>query len=217
MLNISSVSVSPWPQSTPTVKAQPVTPTKQSKAVSLENAGASLPVTPMGESGKALATYAPSTLAPVAPTGETANTSVLANPAVPERTGLPSEAAAQPSPSPGPSTQPANAKAPQDAPASSKASFPGQLPEPYKAPDEVALERQINEFVPNLWKASRAAVDVLIGEEAQAAAMAARAQAHETRIAALKDAAESAPADAANSYTAQAGTSKPGGVLNTQA
>lgn len=213
MLNISSVSVSPWPQSTPTVKAQPVTPTKQSKAVSLENAGASLPVTPMGESGKALATYAPSTLAPVAPTGETANTSVLANPAVPERTGLPNEPVAQPS------AQPVNAKAKAapDGPASSKASFPGQLPEPYKAPDEVALEQQINEFVPNLWKASRAAVDVLIGEEAQAAAMAARAQAHETRVAALKDAPESTPADAANSYTAQAGTSKPGGVLNTQA
>lgn len=211
MLNISSVSVSPWPQSTPTVKAQPATPTKQSKAVSLENAGASLPVTPMGESSKALATYAPSTLAPVAPAGEAANTSVLANAAVPERTGLPSEAVAQPT------AQPAEAKVAPDGPASSKASFPGELPEPYKAPDEVALERQINEFVPNLWKASRAAVDVLIGEEAQAAAMASRAQAHETRIAALKDAAESAPGDAANSYTAQSGTSKPGGVLNTQA
>lgn len=211
MLNISSISVSPWPQSTPTVKAQPVTPTKQSKAVSSENAGASLPVTPMGESGKALATYAPSTLAPVAPTGEAKNTSVLANAAVPERTGLPSEAVVPQSP------QPADNSAAVQASASSKASYPGQLPEPYMAPDEVAMERQINEFVPNLWKASRAAVDVLIGEEAQAAAMAARAQAHETRIAALKDTAESAPGDAASSYTAQAGTSKPGGVLNTQA
>ena len=34
---------------------------------------------------------------------------------------------------------------------------------------------QINELLPNMWKASRAAVDVLIGEEAKAAA-AARAE-----------------------------------------
>ena len=50
--------------------------------------------------------------------------------------------------------------------------FAGQLPPPYQTPTDVAMERQINELLPNLWKASRAAVEVLIGEDAKAAAAA---------------------------------------------
>lgn len=54
--------------------------------------------------------------------------------------------------------------------------FQGQLPVEVKSPVEEAMDTQINELLPNMWKASRAAVDVLIGEEARAAA-AARAEA----------------------------------------
>jgi hypothetical protein len=243
MLTISSVSVSPWPQSTPTVKAQPVTVAKQSKAVSSENAGASLPVTPLGEAGKALATYAPSSLSPVTPTGEASNTTVLANPAVPERNGVtavtggmtsavvskpePDDAEAQVGGANGvqeqavdaaaePTPQPDAAVLQAQAMAQPKEAYPGQLPEAYKAPDQVAMETQIKEFIPNLWKASRAAVDVLIGEEAKAA-MAARAEDFDARLAAAADAAAE---EATGSYAAQAAdahaSAKPGSVLNTR-
>ncbi len=53
--------------------------------------------------------------------------------------------------------------------------FKGELPREVKSPAREALDLQINELLPNMWKASRAAVDVLIGEEARAAA-AARAE-----------------------------------------
>lgn len=48
----------------------------------------------------------------------------------------------------------------------------GQLPEPVLNPAMQAMDTQIKELLPNMWKASRAAVDVLIGEEARAAAAA---------------------------------------------
>jgi len=50
--------------------------------------------------------------------------------------------------------------------------FKGEFPVEYKAPDQLAQESQINDLLQNTWKASRAAVDVLIGEEARAAAAA---------------------------------------------
>lgn len=53
--------------------------------------------------------------------------------------------------------------------------FKGEFPREVKSPAREALDLQINELLPNMWKASRAAVDVLIGEEARAAA-AARAE-----------------------------------------
>ena len=62
-----------------------------------------------------------------------------------------------------------------DAPA-----FEGQLPAPVPNPAMQAMDTQIKELLPNMWKASRAAVDVLIGEEARAAA-AARAEVFEGR------------------------------------
>lgn len=50
--------------------------------------------------------------------------------------------------------------------------FKGELPREFKSPEQEALDQQINELLPNMWKASRAAVDVLIGEDARAAAAA---------------------------------------------
>ena len=46
----------------------------------------------------------------------------------------------------------------------------GDLPEPPQNPVDAALEQRINNLLPSLWEASRAAVDVLIGDEARAAA-----------------------------------------------
>lgn len=48
--------------------------------------------------------------------------------------------------------------------------FRGELPVEVKNPAMEAMDTQIKELLPNMWKASRAAVDVLIGEEARAAA-----------------------------------------------
>ena len=39
--------------------------------------------------------------------------------------------------------------------------FKGELPAEPKSTVEQALDQQIEEFIPNLWKASRAAVDAL--------------------------------------------------------
>ena len=39
--------------------------------------------------------------------------------------------------------------------------FKGELPPEPKGPVDQALDRQIEEYIPNLWKASRAAVDAL--------------------------------------------------------
>ncbi|NIC41948.1 hypothetical protein [Aquabacterium sp. A08] len=53
--------------------------------------------------------------------------------------------------------------------------FKGEFPREVKSPAQEAMDTQINELLPNMWKASRAAVDVLIGDDARAAA-AARAE-----------------------------------------
>lgn len=53
--------------------------------------------------------------------------------------------------------------------------FKGEFPREVKNPVQEAMDTQINELLPNMWKASRAAVDVLIGDDARAAA-AARAE-----------------------------------------
>lgn len=53
--------------------------------------------------------------------------------------------------------------------------FRGELPVEVKNPAQEAMDARINDLLPNMWSASRAAVDVLIGEEARAAA-AARAE-----------------------------------------
>jgi len=54
--------------------------------------------------------------------------------------------------------------------------FRGELPEEVKDRAMKAMDATINDLLPNMWSASRAAVDMLIGEEARTAA-AARAEA----------------------------------------
>jgi hypothetical protein len=151
MLTISSIAVSPWPQPAPAAKVQPLTAAKASNTVSTEDSGVALPVA--GADGNGVQTaYLPSALPPVDPAKEAVVADMPNNPAAPEK---PTEAVPPPEANPSPSLD---------------RRFRGQLPPQPQTPVEVAMERQINELLPNLWQASRAAVDVLIGEEAKAAA-----------------------------------------------
>ena len=72
-----------------------------------------------------------------------------------------------------------------------------------KNPALEALETQIKELLPNMWKASRAAVDMMIGEEARAAAQerAKRLEELQTRLLA-KPLAALPPEEAAQTYSA---------------
>lgn len=241
MLTISSVSVSPWPQAAPSNKVQSVSATKTSHAVSPENAGVAVAVSAPGEVAAVQSSAGLRVLPPVSPTAEAAQAVVWSNAAVPERSGvagvaqavvprqapdragaaLPPESGAaaevvglgQPVQTP-PSTQAAQAEASQPT------RYKGELPPDYQPPEQVALETQINELLPNLWKASRAAVDILIGEEAKAAAQA-RMDAF-----AGPDGSPAPPVtpqaqEATDTYVAQsgqgAGKAEPGQVVNTQA
>lgn len=186
MLTISSIVVSPWPQQTPASKAAPLSAAKTSNAVSVEDSGVALPVV-SGEGGAVQTAYLPSTLPPVDPTREAIGADLPANAVAPDK--------------------PVDTEA-VDTPVTADRRFRGQLPPQQLSPVEVAMERQINELLPNLWQASRAAVDVLIGEEAKAAA---------AKAAELSGQSVPTP-DALESYTAPS-TDKPvaGSVVNTQA
>ena len=190
MLTISSIAVGPAPQVTPTVRAQPVTPTRPGNAVAREAVGADQ-VALQGEAARALAAAAPP-LAPVPPAQEAQQAQLPTNARAPERTGLPVEG-----PDVGPRqraqaqaaqdeqrraerarvereqqqqdaqrrTEQAPSKDAQQAKAGDDPGFP-----PVKNPALEAWDTQIKELLPNLWKASRAAVDMVIGDEAREAA-----------------------------------------------
>jgi hypothetical protein len=210
MLSISSIAVSPLPPQAPTVaRVLPTTPAKASDNVTPENQGVVAPVAPAGEGSRAQVGYAPSSLPPVNPTGETPRANNFNNTAVPERVGqadafnaaLAGATARQASipTSQGESpmseaeafrnlengnaqasrqaTEPsANAQAQARAQAQAQRQrYEGELPPEVKNPAMEVMDNQIKELLPNMWKASRAAVDVLIGDEARAAA-AARAE-----------------------------------------
>lgn len=206
MLSISSIAVSPLPPQAPTVaRVLPTTPAKASDNVTPENQGVLAPVAPAGEGSRAQAGYAPSSLPPVNPTGETPRANNFNNTATPERLGqadafnaaLAGATARQASNPTSQGESPVsegeafrnldngNAQASrQEAEPSANAQaqaraerqrYAGELPPEVKNPAMEAMDTQIKELLPNMWKASRAAVDVLIGDEARAAA-AARAE-----------------------------------------
>lgn len=224
MLTISSVAVSPLPQQAPTARAQAVPPVKQSKTASAENAGASVVVAPSGDGGRAVSVYTPSALPPVNPTGEAARAEVPKNAAVPEQSGV-RDTAGQPGAEP--SNTEANTAAVRaedeqvrrtetrradNAPTPAETQrYQGQLPTEVKSPVDEAMDTQIKELLPNMWKASRAAVDVLIGEEARAAA-AARAEA----LAPLPEVPTERALEATENYvrTAASEGPSPGSTLN---
>lgn len=234
MLTISSVSVSPWPQAAPSNKVQSVSATKASNAVSSENAGVAVAVALPGDVAAVQSTTAPSTLPPVSPTAEAAQAVVWRNAAGPERAGVTPgrQSALQPetTPADAPLAQAsAEATSQTDAAAVQQAKndeqqaaatrYKGELPPDYQPPEQVALETQINELLPNLWKASRAAVDVLIGEEAKAAALA-RMEAFAGPDGSPAPSVSTQALEATDSYVAQSGQgpvkAEPGKVVNTQ-
>ncbi len=219
MLTISSITVSPWPQPAPNVPAQPVTTAKPSQNVSPANAGVPVPVAPAGEGAQVQTTYVPRALPPVEAKREAAPADLPANATRPEQpvvegpsrqiTAAPRQAPQQSQEAPGAASQPPSAAtqsrqaAQPDGPPEvqrpevATARFPGELPPEVKNPAVAAMEKQIQELVPNLWLASRKAVDVLIGENAKSAA-AARAE----------DLAAAKPAPGARSATAAEGVAQ---------
>lgn len=201
MLTISSIAVAPAPQTTPTVRAQPVTPARPGNAVSRESAGGAV-VAPQGEAAR-VQVQAPPPLAPVTPLQEAQRADGYPNAAAPERTGLPPPTAtAARSGEPAADGGRAPTRAAEDdrrareaegqqraqaaqRRAQERGARAAESPQGREAPDEradeqafpevknpaqEALDTQIKELLPNMWKASRAAVDMVIGEEARKAA-----------------------------------------------
>ncbi|MDM7456996.1 MAG: hypothetical protein P3W97_007035 [Tepidimonas sp.] len=248
MLTISSIAVAPAPQSTPTVRAQPVTPARASNAVAREN-GSGAVVAPQGEAGRAQAQPAPPTLSPVTPAQEGQRVDGFANGAAPERSGLPlpvagredrraEDAQARTNPTEAQTrlaerdkrareardAQEAEARRraqaqtspgrEQDAGArSGQAEFPK-----VKNPVLEAMDAQIKDLLPNMWKASRAAVDMMIGEEAMQAAQerAQRLEELQTRLN-TRPLANLPSNDAAQNYITAADSGKrpkPGGQID---
>lgn len=210
MLTISSVGVSPWPQQTPAAKVQPVTTAKTSNVVSRENAESTVAAVPSGDGNRVQAVNVPSSLPPVDPAREAVQADRSAS--VPLSLPNPAQSSASQI-----AAQPAASQALQAAVV--KERYRGELPPEMKNPAEVALDEQIDNFIPNLWQASRAAVDVLIGEEALAAAQRANDMARAMPSEPPAPSSE-AVADAAQSYVEQApgrAGVAPGAVVNTQA
>jgi len=180
-LSLGGVSVPPL---IPSVRTQTVTTGKTSQAVSRANAGTEVSVVPAGTEGLVPSSNEGSALPPVNPTGESQTALMHKNSASPERSGetaLPTTVLAnQPAVTPesaaaskGQEANGANAAAKQETiaqaeqKAANQARYPGELPPAYKSPDQKALEEQINNFVPNLWKASAAAVASTVTKPAE--------------------------------------------------
>ncbi|TSE36675.1 hypothetical protein Tfont_01751 [Tepidimonas fonticaldi] len=245
MLTISSIAVAPAPQSTPTVRAQPVTPARPSNAVARDNAAGAV-VAPQGEAARAQALAAPPVLAPVSPAQEGQRADGFANGAAPERSGLPLPAAGRDDPRAADAQAMAdqeaaqaraaerdkrareahNADAQRRAEAQSRPGRPGDaagrsgqkdFPE-VKNPAQEAMDVQIKDLLPNMWKASRAAVDLMIGEEAVQAAQerAQRLEELQNRLN-TRPLANLPPNDAAQNYGVAADTGNrpaPGGQID---
>lgn len=200
MLTISSIGVAPWPSQGQAVKAQPVDTQKPSNVVSREGEGKAVAALPAGDGGQVQAVRVPTALPPVAPPREAVELDRPEPAQVPAR---------QEAPPPQPAAQ-------QQIVAESVAQrFKGQLPPEVKNPADAALDEKLESFIPNLWLASRAAVDVLIGEEAVAAAAAA---AERAASASARRSAEGSDAGGAQSYAAQGGQgpARPGSVVDTE-
>lgn len=233
MLTISSIGVMPWPQQAPTTKVQPVTATKTSDAVSSDNAKAVAAAGASGDPGRVQAAYVPSAMPPVEPTAEAMRPDMPNNAQAPERSGLgqPAPAVAQEPPAAArqgrAARQAAQAEASSDAADKAEARknsdlqrYKGELPEAYRSPVQEAMDTQIKELLPNMWAASRAAVDVLIGEEARAAA-AARVAGYAEKTVEQAPSTQDKGSGLTDTYVATQSVAEggrpPGQVVNTQA
>ena len=133
MLTLSSISVGPRPLQTPVANPAPVATGRPSASVGRDSSAAVVNI-PSGDGTGVQSTPLPSSLPPVVAPAASASADL-----------------------------PNNAKvlAPRESDAGSAARFKGELPPEPKGPAQEALDRQIEEYIPNLWKASRAAVDAL--------------------------------------------------------
>ncbi len=135
MLTISSIGVGPRPLQTPVPNPPPpVVAGRSSPSAGRENSGGTVVSIPSGDGAGAQVTYLPSVLPPVAGPGEAVQPDV-----------------------------PKNLQAALVEQSMSASRFKGELPAEPKSSVEQALDQQIEQFIPNLWKASRAAVDALTG------------------------------------------------------
>lgn len=144
MLTISSIGVGPRPPQAPVVNAQPVSPAKPSNAVSPGSSGVPVATAPSGDAGAQTA-FVRSAMPPVDPARDAQRADF-------QKTVLPD----------------ANRTA-QAGAAATRERYKGELPPEPRTPAQAKLDKQIEELIPNVWKASAAAVDVIIGEQSKAA------------------------------------------------
>lgn len=164
MLSVVSVRGGAWPQQPMPVTRPPVVSAiKPSAALERDSGGpAAAAGEPALEGTWLTKSVAFSALPPVDPTQQSEQTDMYNNAAAPEKNGLlPPEAlqaqARQDAALRG--QQPAGLGPDATRSAQEQATYPGQLPEPYKTPQERAEEERINNFLSNVWQASRAVVD----------------------------------------------------------
>lgn len=162
MLSVVSVRGGAWPQQPMPVTRPPVVSAiKPSAALERDSGGpAAAAGEPALEGTWLTKSVAFSALPPVDPAQQSEQTDMYNNAAAPEKNGLlppevlqaqaRQEAALRGQRSVGPDAAD---------PADKQATYPGQLPEPYKTPQERAEEERINNFLSNVWQASRAVVD----------------------------------------------------------
>ena len=135
MQTLSSIGVGPRPPSVPVANPPPpVASGRLGASVTPDKGTGAVVSVPAGDGTGAQATYLPSTLPPVT---------------VPDKAqqlGLPKNMRTVTADEPSVSMR-----------------FKGELPVEPKSTADVALDQQIEDFIPNLWKASRAAVDALAG------------------------------------------------------
>ena len=133
MLTISSIGVGPRPQQTPVANPPPpVAAGRVGASVSRDNGGSVVVSVTAGDGTGAQTTYLPSSLPPVTAPSESAQADL-----------------------------PKNLQISTGQEAAQTVRFKGELPEEPKSEADRALDVQIEEYIPNLWKASRAAVDAL--------------------------------------------------------
>lgn len=159
MLTISSIGGGPRPLQTTVASPPPVAPGRVSGNTARDSAAAVVNV-PSGEGTGTQSVALPSTLPPVTSPAEAARANIPQN---------------------------ARVLAPKESDGGT-VRFKGELPPAPKNPAEQALERQIEDYIPNLWKASRAAVDAFVSRSEERGADFAPTVLSETPLSAAREA-----------------------------
>lgn len=162
MLSVVSVRGGAWPQQPmPVTRSPVVSAIKPSSTLERDSGGAAAAAGEPALEGMWLAkSVVFSALPPVDPAQQSEQTDMYNNAAAPEKNGLlPAEVLqAQARQEAALRGQPSAGQDVADTTEKSEA-YPGQLPEAYKTPQERAEEERINNFLSNVWQASRAVVD----------------------------------------------------------